>query len=53
MAQEPPGLEKIVPSRRLTVVGEILGQKRQKLAGIDHPDVLLRAEVLRFWLPAG
>jgi starvation-inducible outer membrane lipoprotein len=45
--------EKLFPRRRLTVVGEIRGQKRQKLAGIDFPYDLLRAKAPRFWPPAG
>ncbi len=53
LAQGPLDPEKIVPRRRLTVVGEILGPKRQKLAGSDYPYVLLRAKALRFWPPAG
>ena len=45
--------EKLFSRRRLTMVGEIRGQERQKLAGIDYPYVLLRAKALRLWPPAG
>jgi starvation-inducible outer membrane lipoprotein len=35
--------------RRLAVIGEILGVKRQKLAGIGFPIILIKAKAVRLW----
>ena len=53
LTHEPLDPEKIFPRRRLTVVAEVMGVKRQKLGGMDYPYVLLRANVLHLWQAPG
>jgi len=39
--------------RRLAVIGEILGVRRQKLAGIGFPIILIKAKAVRLWPAPG
>jgi starvation-inducible outer membrane lipoprotein len=46
---EGPNREDFRIWRRLAIIGEILGVRRQKLAGISFPIILIKAKAVRLW----
>lgn len=49
LTSRPENPDEFRSRRRITVVGEVLGVRYQKVAGVDYPFILLKAKAYRLW----
>lgn len=49
LTSKPENPDEFRPRRRITLIGEVLGVRRQKVAGMDYPFILLKAKAYRLW----
>jgi outer membrane lipoprotein len=49
LTSRPENPDEFRPRRRISLIGEVLGVRHLKVAGIDYPFILLKAKAYRLW----